>query len=221
MEGGVTMRLSLIALIVSSLVVPVQSFAQVPVTDAQREKTETNTAVCMVRARTFKQGTVAPTKNIHGSVTMKSDTGGIRSVTGQTVIGQLMTGTKIGGDDFALLLAAAHTVQAIKTKNVGQAVASLAAVAAAISANSMSLETQSGTIGQATTIKGAFEQNAVTRLTNAQVWNQATQAVGTANQLRNQRLLDLAAAASATAKVMTYDPSKVTLTNPEHQEGNQ
>jgi hypothetical protein len=142
-------------------------------------------------------------------------------VTGQTVIGKALTGTTIGGNDFALLLGVANTVQAIKTKNVGQAVASLAAVAAAVSANSTSLTTQSGMIGQATTIKGAFEQNAVTRLTNAQVWNQAIQAVSTANQLRNQRLLDLSAADSATAKVMTYDPSKVTLTNPEHQQGNQ
>ncbi|KAA0689439.1 hypothetical protein DTW90_31555 [Neorhizobium sp. P12A] len=216
-----TMRLPLTALVGASLLLaPAPSFAQVPVTDAQRKKSETNTAFCMQRARTFKQGSVAPTKNIHGSVTIQSDTGGIRSVTGQTVTGQPLSGTTIGGSDFALLLGAANTIQAIKTKNVGQAVASLAAVAAAISANSTSFSIQSGTIGQATTIKGAFEQNAVTRLTNAQVWNQAIQAVGAANQLRNQRLLDLTAAASATAKVMTYDPSKVTLTSPQNQEGN-
>ena len=213
------MRFPLIALVGGSLLlVPVSSFAQVPVTDASREKTETNTAVCMERARTFKQGTVAPTHNIHSSVTIKGDTGGITSASGQSVIGATLSGSMIGGNDFALLLATANTVQAIKTKNVGQAVAALAAVAAAISANSTSLSAQSGTIGMATTIKGAFEQNAVTRLTNAQVWNQAIQAVATTNQLRNQRLLDLAAAASATAKAMAYDPSKVTLTNPEHPE---
>ncbi|UWU26033.1 hypothetical protein N2601_32415 (plasmid) [Rhizobium sp. CB3060] len=217
-----TMRLALTVLVGASLLLaPRPSFAQVPVNDAQRAKSETNTAVCMQRARTFKQGSVTPTKNIHGSVTVQSDTGGIRSVSGQSVIGKALTGTTIGGNDFALLLGAANTIQAIKTKNVGQAVASLAAVAAAISANSTSLSTQSSAIGQATTIKGAFEQNAVTRLTHAQVWNQAIQAVAAANQLRNQRLLDLAAAASATSKVMTYDPSKVTLTNPQHQEGNQ
>lgn len=216
------MRLCLSAFVAATLFLsPALSFAQVPVTDAKREKTETNTAVCMLRARTFKQGSVAPTKNIHGSVTIQSDLGGIRSANGQTVIGQALTGTTIGGNDFAVLLSVANTVQAIKTKNVGQAVASLAAVAAAITANTTSLSTQSATIGQASTIKGAFEQNAVTRLSNAQVWNQAIQAVSTANQLRNQRLLDLSAADSATAKVMTYDPSKVTLTNPEHQEGNQ
>ncbi|ENN83822.1 hypothetical protein RHSP_41281 (plasmid) [Rhizobium freirei PRF 81] len=216
-----TIRHPLIVLVGASLLLaPAPSFAEVPVNDAQRQKAETNTAVCMQRARTFKQRSVAPTQNIHGSVTIQSDTGGIRSVNGQTVIGKPLSGTTIGGNDFALLLGVANTVQAIKTKNVGQAVASLAAVAAAISANSTSLTTQSATIGQAMTIKGAFEQNAITRLTNAQVWNQAIQAVSTANQLRNQRLLDLTAAASATAKVMTYDPSKVTLTNPEHQEGN-
>ena len=216
-----TMRLPLAVFVGASLLlVSAQSFAQVPVNDAQREKSETSTAVCMERARTFKQGTVAPTKNVHGSVTIKNDTGGIKSVTGETVIGKALTGTTISGNDFALLLGVANTVQAIKTKNVGQAVASLAAVAAAISANSTSLSTQSGTIGTATTIKGALEQNAVTRLTNAQVWNQAIQAVATTNQLRNQRLLDLTAAASATAKAMTYDPSAVTLTNSQTQEGN-
>ena len=215
------LRLSLTVFFgVSLLLAPLQSYAQVPVNDAKREESETNTAVCMQRARTFKQGTVAPTKSMHDSVTIKSDTGGIRSVTGQTVIGQAPSGTTIGGIDFALLLGVANTVQAIKTKNVGQTVASLAAVAAAISANSTSLSIQSGTIGTATTIKGAMEQNAVTRLTNAQVWNQAIQAVATGNQLRNQHLLDLSAAASATAKAMTYDPSKVTLTNPANLEGN-
>ncbi len=215
------MRPSLTILVGASLLLaPAQSFAQVPVNDAKREKAETNTAVCMVRARTFKQGAVAPTKTIHGSVTVKSDTGGIKPVTGQTVIGKALTGTTISGSDFASLLAAAGTIQAIKTKNVGQAVASLAAAAAAISTNSTSLSTQSGVIGTATTIKGAFEQNAVTRLTNAQVWNQAIQAVATANQLRNQRLLDLTAAAGATAKAMTYDPSNVTLTNSQNQGGN-
>lgn len=216
------MRLSLSAFVAASLFLsPALSFAQVPVTDAKREKTETDTAVCMLRARTFKQGSVAPTKNIHGSVTMQRDLGGIRSVSGQTVIGQALSGTTIGGNDFTVLLGVANTVQAIKTKNVGQTVASLAAVAAAISANSTSLSTQSATIGQATTIKGAFEQNAVTRLTNAQVWNQAIQAVSTANQLRNQRLIDLSVADSATAKVMTYDPSKVSLTTSEHQDPQQ
>lgn len=215
-----TMRLPLTVLFGASLfLATAPSFAQVPVNDAKRETSETNTAVCMQRARTFKQGSVAPTRNIHGSVTIQRDTGGIRSIAGQTVIGKALAGTAISGNDFAVLLSAANTIQAIKTKNVGQAVASLAAVAAAISANSTSFTAHSGAIGQATTIKGAFEQNAVTRLTNAQVWNQAIQAVGATNQLRNQRLLDLTAAASATAKVMAYDPSEVTLTSPENREG--
>src|SRR5262245_50078598 len=83
LEGGMTMRLPLTVLVGASLLLaPVSSFAEVPVADAQREGSETNTAVCMQRARTFKQGSVAPTKNIHGSVTIQSDTGGIRSVTG-------------------------------------------------------------------------------------------------------------------------------------------
>ncbi|MDE1992300.1 MAG: hypothetical protein KGI75_07330 [Rhizobiaceae bacterium] len=213
-------RFALPILMGASLLAPAPAMAQVPVADAQREQAETNTAVCMQRARTFKQGSVAPTKNINGSVTLQGDTGGIRSVTGQTVTGQAFSGTMIGGNDFALLLGVASSIQAIKTKNVGQAAASLAAVATALSSNSTSLSTQSGSIGTAATIKGAFEQDAVARLSNAQVWNQVIQAVGAANQLRNQRILDLSAADSAIAKVMTYDPSKVILTNPQQQQGN-
>lgn len=206
------------ALIIAMLFLPAPCLAQVPVTDAKREKSETETAACMERARTFKQNSVTPTKNIHGSITGQGDTGGIRTVSGQSISGSPFTGTWIGGVDFALLLGIAGTIKAIKTKNVGQTMASLAAVAAVIAANSQTLSTQSTLIGTSTTAKGAFEQNTTIRLSNAQVWNQAIEAVTTTNQLRTQRLLDLSAAASAATKAMTYDPQKVTLTAPQQKE---
>ncbi|MDP9573835.1 UNVERIFIED_ORG: stage V sporulation protein SpoVS [Agrobacterium larrymoorei] len=213
------MRLVALSFVVTLLsLAATPAFAQVPVNDAERTGTETNTAVCMRRARTFKQSTVSPTRDIHGSVTGSNDTGGMRAVAGGTVVGAPLSGSTISGNDFAVLMAVASTVQAIKSKNVGQAISALAAVASAISANGQTLSAQSQTIGQANTLKGAFEQNGITRLTNAQIWNQAIQAISTTVQLRNQRLLDMSAAASATAKTGAYDPSKTMLTEPEHKE---
>lgn len=194
------------------------ALAQVPVNDAKRTVSETNTAVCMKRARTFKQTTVSPTRDIHGSVTGSNGTGGMRAASGANVLGAPLSGSTIGGNDLALLMAIVNTVQAIKSKNTGQAINALAAVAAAISANGQTLSAQSQSIGQANTVKGAFEQNGIARLTNAQIWNQAIQAVSTTVQMRNQRLLDMTAAASATAKIGAYDPSETTLTEPEHVE---
>lgn len=208
-----------ITVIIAAILSPATSFAQVPVTDAKREKSETDTAACMERARTFKQNTITPTKGVHSSVTGQGDIAGIRSVTGQSVSGSPFSGTLIGGGDFAILMGIAGAISAIKSKNVGQTVASLAAVAAAIAANSQALSAQSAAIGASTTTKGAFEQNAMIRLSNAQIWNQALEAVSTTNHLRAQRLLDLAAAASAATKAMTYDPQKVTLIAPQQKEG--
>ncbi|OLP59653.1 hypothetical protein BJF93_11335 [Xaviernesmea oryzae] len=204
---------------VSLSFIPSNSFAQVPVNDAQRTEKETSTAVCMKRARTFKQSALSPTRNIHASMTVGNDTGGIRAVSGADLLGVPLSGSSVGGHDFAVLLQIANTVQAIKTKNVGQAVNALAAIAATIAQNASSLSQQSNTIGTAASIKGAFEQNAITRLSNAQLWNQATEATSMTTLLRNQRLLDLATTASATAKAATYDLSRMTLTGPSRQEG--
>ena len=48
-----------LALLTTVLVVS-PAAAQVPVNDAARTTQETNTAVCMERARTFKQSSMAP-----------------------------------------------------------------------------------------------------------------------------------------------------------------
>lgn len=214
-----TRRLLSVGLVTTLCVfAPAIGSAQVPVNDAKRTVSETNTAVCMRRARTFKQSTVAPTRDIHGSVTGSNDTGGMRAVAGGNVFGAALSGSTIGGSDFAVLMGIANTVQAIKAKNARQAISALASVAAAVAANSSSLSTQMASIGQAKALKGAFEQNGIARLGNAQIWNQAIQAVSTTVQLRNQRLLDITAAASATAKTGAYDPSQTTLTGPEHKE---
>ncbi|MDR6100496.1 hypothetical protein QE369_000674 [Agrobacterium larrymoorei] len=211
--------LSLCVIITFFSIPATKGFAQVPVNDAKRTVSETNTAVCMRRARTFKQSTVAPTRDIRASMTGDNDAGGMQAMTGENVLGAVPSSSTISGSDFAVLMAIANTVQAIKAKNAGQAISALASVAAAVAANSSSLSTQTATVGQANTLKGAFEQNGIARLSNAQIWNQAIQAVSTTVQLRNQRLLDMTAAASATAKAGAYDPSKTTLTEPTKQEG--
>jgi len=209
-----------ICVVTAFCVLPVTTgLAQVPVNDAKRTVSETNTAVCMRRARTFKQSTVAPTRDIRASMTGDNDAGGMQAMSGDNVLGAVRSDSTISGSDFAVLMAVANTVQAIKTKNAGQAISALASVAAAVAANSSSLSSQTATVGQANTLKGAFEQNGIARLSNTQIWNQAIQAVSTTVRLRNQRLLDMTAAASATAMAGAYDPSKTRLTEPTKKEG--
>ena len=185
--------------------------AQVPVNDAARTKEETNTAVCMQRARTFKQSSVAPSRGVTTSATTKGDLAGIQQVNGAAVIGSPLSGTSIANSDLSILLAMGQSVQALKTKNVGQVVSALAAVAAAINANTSTLKSQQSAIGSANSLQGAFDQNTAARLSGAQIWNQAIQAATTTVRLRNQRLADEAAAESAATKVMTYDPGSVSF----------
>ncbi|NTA59807.1 hypothetical protein G6L32_14285 [Agrobacterium tumefaciens] len=156
----------------------------------------------MKRARTFKQASVAPTQGVHSSFTTKNDLGGMNGVSGQSVLGGALSGSSIGGSDFQILMAVANGIEAMRTKNIGQAVNSLAAVAAAIQSNTTTLNTQSATIGTATTQQGAFDQNTMTRLSTAQIWNQAIQAMSNRNAMRNQKLLDQAAAESALSNFM-------------------
>jgi hypothetical protein len=185
--------------------------AQVPINDEARGKQETNTAVCMQRARTFKQSSVAPSKGVTTSVTTKGDLAGIQQVNGALIFGSPLSGTSVGNADLSILLAVGQSVQALKTKNVGQVVSALATVAATISANSSTLNRQQNAIGTANSLQGAFDQNTAVRLSGAQIWNQAIQAVTTRVQIRNQRLVDQAAAESAATKVMTYDPGSVSF----------
>lgn len=198
-------KLALILLVGAATVATVHSrpaLAQVPVNDAERTDTETRTKVCMQRARTFKQASVSPNRGIHGSVTTTKDLAGMLGVSGQSVLGATLNGTSIAGNDFQILMAVVSSIQAMKTKNVGQAINSLAAVAAAIEANTTTLKSQSAAIGTASTQQGAFDQNTMARLSAAQVWNEAIQAVTSRNTMRNQKLLDEAAAESALSNFM-------------------
>ncbi|WP_234908179.1 hypothetical protein [Rhizobium rhizogenes] len=202
-------QLCLSLLIAASVVSP--ALAQVPVNDAARTTQETNTAACMQRARTFKQSSVAPSRGVTTSVTSKGDLAGMQLVNGADISGSPLSGTSIANSDLSILLAAGQSVQALKTKNAGQVVNALAAVAAAISANTSTLKSQTTAIGTANSLQGAFDQNTAARLSGAQIWNQTIQAVTTTVQTRNQRLVDQAAAESAATKVMTYDPGSVSF----------
>ncbi|MQB34243.1 hypothetical protein DXT93_27510 [Agrobacterium rhizogenes] len=165
----------------------------------------------MQRARTFKQSSVTPSRGVTTSVTSKGDLAGIKQVNGVDISGSTLSGTSIANSDLSILLAVGQSVQALKTKNAGQVVSALAAVAAVISANTSTLKNQQSTIGTANSLQGAFDQNTAARLSGAQIWNQTIQAVTTTVQLRNQRLVDQAAAESAATKVMTYDPGSVSF----------
>ncbi len=116
----------------TSLLVTVMTFAptmaQVPVNDAARTDTETRTRVCMTRARTFKQASVAPSHGVTISVSSNHDTAGMGGVSGQSVFGVTFSGTTIAGSEFQILAAVAGSIAAIKPENVGQVLNSLAAV---------------------------------------------------------------------------------------------
>ena len=197
--------------------------AEVPVNDASRTTKETNIAACMQRARTYKQSTVAPSRGVTTSFSTQGDLAGVGQVNGASVSGSPLSGTTIGNNDFAILLAVGQVtanagafvarVTALKTKNAGQAVNALAAVAAAISSNASTLKSQQTAIGTANSLQGAMDQNSAVRLSGAQIWNQAIGAVNTTVQMRNQRLIDAAAAESAATRVMTYDPAKASFVN--------
>lgn len=206
---ALSLRLCQTLLAAATIVRPV--FAQVPVNDAARTTQETNTAVCMERARTFKQSSVAPSRGVTTSVTSTGDLAGIEQVSGVAVGGSELSGTSIANSDWSILLAAGQGVQALKARNAGQVVNALATVAAAIGANSATLKTQQTAIGRANSLQGAFDQNTAARLSGAQIWNQAIQAVTTTVQMRNQRLLDQAAADSAATNIMRYEPGSASF----------
>ncbi|MBZ5763365.1 hypothetical protein LAV84_28015 [Rhizobium sp. VS19-DR104.2] len=189
------------------------TMAQVPVNDAARTTEKTKTAVCVQRARTFKQSSVAPSRGVTSSVTATGDLAGIPPISGAAISGSPLSGTAIGNSDLSILLATGSSVQALKTRNIGQVVSALAATAAAISANTATLQNQATAIGNANSLQGAFDQNTTARLSGAQIWNQAIQSATTTVRLRNQRLVDQVAAESAASKVMTYDPGSVSFIN--------
>jgi hypothetical protein len=191
--------------------------AQVPVNDSDRTTTETETRTCMQRARSYKQQTESPTTGIHGSVATPGGTstagsaGSAQQAGNSNLVGGALTGTTVGGIDITGLLAVGGSVAALKSNNAGQVVNAMAAVSAALGANSGNLNLQGQGIGTVDTMQGAFDQNSAARLSGASLWGQAVQTGTTTLQLRNQQLQDQNAAASASAAVMEYDASKARL----------
>jgi hypothetical protein len=184
------------------------AFAQVPTNDAERTGKETNTRVCMERARTYKQRTEAPTNGVRGSFADQGGGGSLSQSGSTNITGGAASGTTVGGVDLAGIMAG---VAALKSNNAGQVAGALSAVSAAIEQNRQGLVSQGQAIGSVNSIQGALDQNSSGRLSEASLWGQAVQSGTTRLQLQNQQLLDQAAAASATANIMDYDKSKVRL----------
>ena len=187
------------------------ALAQVPTNDAQRTGEEMSARVCMERARTYRQRTEAPTNGVRGSVADTGGGGALAQSGVDNVIGNASSGSSVGGVDLAAIVADIGGVASLKASNAGQVGNALGAVGAAIEQNKNGLARQGQAIGSVNSIQGAFDQNASGRLSEANIWGQAVQSGTTRLQLQNQRLLDQAAAASATANIMDYDPSKVRL----------
>ena len=187
------------------------TLAQVPVNDAQRTSTETQTARCMERAKSYKQSTVKPTDGIKGSVATPGGAGAIPDIGNGGILGTALSAGSIGGMDLAKLLAAGGMLASLKSEKAGKVTNALALVTAALQTNQLALTNQGGQIGQVTTIQGGFDQNSAARLAGASVWGQAVQAGTTTLDLRNQQLMDQIARAASAAKVMGYDKTKARL----------
>lgn len=189
----------------------VPALAQVPTNDADRTGKETNTQVCMERARTYKKRTEAPTTGVKGSFADQGGGGSLSQAGSANLMGGALGGTNVGGLDLSGIMAVVGGVAALKSKNAGNVINALSAVSGAIQQNKTDLAGQGQAIGSVDSIQGAFDQNSSGRLSEAGIWGQAVQSGTTRLQMQNQQLLDQTAAASATANIMDYDKSKVRL----------
>lgn len=194
-----------------AMALPYPAFAQVPTNDAERTGKESNTQVCMERARTYKKRTEAPTTGVRGSFATQGGGGSLSQSGGANIMGGALSGTNVGGIDLSGIMAVVGGVTSLKSKNAGQVINALSAVSSAIEQNKGDLSSQGQAIGSVNTIQGAFDQNSSGRLSEGAIWGQAVQSGSTRLQLQNQQLLDQTAAASATANIMDYDKSKVRL----------
>ncbi|MBA8904149.1 hypothetical protein [Phyllobacterium sp. P30BS-XVII] len=199
------------SLAVLSMLCAQPSMAQVPTNDADRTRKETNTQVCMERARTYKKRTEAPTTGVKGSFADQGGGGSLSQSGGGDIMGGAFGGTTVGGVDLGSIMGVASSIAALKSKNAGNVINALSAVSGAIQQNKTDLEGQGQAIGSVNSIQGAFDQNSSGRLSEAGIWGQAVQSGTTRLQMQNQQLLDQTAAASATSNIMAYDKSKVRL----------
>lgn len=198
-RGQSASKYRMIALLLASLAGN-SAIAQVPVNDAERTIKETETRTCIQRARTYKQRAEAPTNGIRGSVAGAGESGGQRAG-GVSIGGGAFSGTTIGGIDLSALMMVAGAASALKAKNAGEVFNAIAATQAAIQSNQALIAGQGSQIGSATSIQGAFDQNSGTRLSGSSLWGQAVEGGNTTVKIRNQQLMDEAAAQSRAARI--------------------
>ncbi|PSH56514.1 hypothetical protein [Phyllobacterium sophorae] len=120
------------------------ALAQVPTNDVERTGEESNTRVCMERARTYKQRSEAPTNGVRGSFADQGGGGSLSQAGGGNVMGGAFSGTTVGGVDLAGIMAG---VASLKSNNAGQVAGALSAVSAAIEQNRRGLVSQGQAIG--------------------------------------------------------------------------
>jgi len=191
------------------------SIAEVPVNDSKHEKSETETKVCMERARTYKQKTKAPTDGVRGSVKTPNNAGALlRQAGGEGVSGQAFSGNTVGGIDLSVIRSVLGGSYAYKLDSAGQAANALGAVSNATKANNSILSSQGRQIGSSPSIQGAFDQNSSSRLSQSAMWSQSVENANTALNARNQNLMDDAEATSRNTRTMEYDASKARLVGP-------
>ena len=193
------------------------AFADMPVMDVVREKTEKSIADCMAKARVYKDSTVQPSKGITASLQTPGQ-GRLPSVGGDLLSANAVTAPSSGvvsNMDLSALQTAVTgggtSVTALNLNTVARTVAALNAVANGIQGNKSNMQMASAIIGALALSQSAWNQNSSARSNNGGMWNQAIMVTSLTAQLFNQRGLNLIAGASRAANALTYDASKATL----------
>lgn len=198
--------------------------ADVPVADLPRQGTEKSIADCMHKARVYKDQTLDPSKGVTKSVKTPGSASGTVPATGKADV----TGTKadvsngkISGMDFSNLQPAqtddgktVYTPASLKMSGSAQTVLSLSNVSTAVSGNAADQLLAALAMGAAPLSQGAWDQNSQARANIGAQWNQVLMASLLTAQLFNQRTIDATAGASATADMLTYDPTRATIVGP-------
>ena len=167
--------------------------ADVPVTDAAREKTEKSISDCMTKARVYKDSTVQPSKGITGSVQTPGQ-GQLPSAGGDLLSANNVTAPSTGvvsTMDFSAVqttvAGGGTSVTALNLNTVAQTVAALGAVANGIQGNKNNTQAASAIIGALALSQSAWNQNSSARSSNGGMWNQAIMVTSLTAQLFNQR----------------------------------
>lgn len=211
------MRPRFLASAIALLAGLVPAFADVPVTDASREKTEKSISDCMTKARVYKDATLQPSKGITGSVQTPGQ-GQLPSAGGDLLSANNVTAPSSGvvsNMDLSALqttvTGGGTSVTALNLNTVAQTVAALGAVANGIQGNKSNTQIASALIGALALSQSAWNQNSSARSNNGGMWNQAIMVTSLTAQLFNQRGLNLIGGASRAASALTYEATKATL----------